>query len=363
MNTVPSNSMKPNLIILKRELSVYNVPVYNEITKFFNLTVAYHTADKSRDNCSFKKIKLEPHHFGPFVWIKNLRKLTSQFDIVCFSSDLHELSFCLLPFLPRKNKVVNWSIGFSVSYTHPYKPYRKHTFKDRVLQMVLNKCDASIFYMDKAKEFWKGTSLDLGRVFVAPNTAQIEDVAFIPDIKTNFLFVGTLYKGKGVDVLLNAFEQALKDTGKDARLVVIGDGEMRPVIEQHIKVHNLQDSVKLLGSIYDETRLAEEFQKALLCISPNQGGLSCPKSMGYGVPFVCQRDAITGGEIYHITNGINGIIYDTYDDLVNILKDAIQSPQRYIDMGLEAKHYYENNATISHMANGAIQAFNYALSH
>ena len=176
------------------------------------------------------------------------------------------------------------------------------------------------------------------------------------------MFVGTLYKGKGLDVLIDSFRQALEISGKEARLVIIGDGEMRDDIERHINSNNLQDSVELLGPIFDEIKLAKEFQRSLLCISPNQGGLTCPKSMGYGVPFVCHKDAITGGEIYHITNGVNGIIYQSDKDLIDILVDAINNQQKYIEMGQMAKNYYDNNATIRHMANGAIQAFNYALS-
>ena len=85
--------------------------------------------------------------------------------------------------------------------------------------------------------------------------------------------------------------------------------------------------------------------------------------MGYGVPFVCRKDAITGGEIYHITNGVNGIHYESDFDLTNILVDAMNCPEKYVEMGRKAKDYYDNNATIQHMAQGAIDAFNYAINY
>lgn len=350
------------ILILQNELSAYNVATYNEISKHFDLTLGFYNKDKSKIICTFEKIKLEAKHFGPFIFIKNMYSIAKQFDLICFVPDMHVYSYCILPFLPHNYKVVNWSIGFRVSYVHPYLVDRKHVFADKVFQKILDKCDSTIFYMEKAKEFWKGTSFDLNRVFVAPNTTEVAPIDFVPEKKKNFLFIGTLYKGKGLDLLLDAFKKAKEITKKNAKLVIIGDGEMRECIEQFIEQNSLLDSIELRGPIYDEHLLAKELQNALLCISPTQGGLSCPKSMGYGVPFVCRKDAITGGEIYHTTNGVNGIHYNIDKDLVDILVDAINNPQKYVEMGRKAKSYYDNNATVFHMAQGVIDAFNFALN-
>lgn len=85
--------------------------------------------------------------------------------------------------------------------------------------------------------------------------------------------------------------------------------------------------------------------------------------MGYGVPFVTRRDAITGGEIYHITPGVNGIMYEKDNELTAILIDAANNPQKYVEMGFKAKVYYDNHATVRHMAQGAMDAFDYALNN
>lgn len=349
------------LLILKNELSPYNVPVYNEIAKCFDLTIGYYKEDKSKQQCNFKKVSLSYHKIGPFIWIHNLGNVVNQYDLICIVPDLHVLSYCLLPFGKRSFKIVNWGIGFRVSYVHPYITNRKHNLLDKIYQGVVSRCDASIFYMEKAKEFWKASSFDMGRVFVAPNTADVCPIEFVPHKKRNFLFVGTLYRGKGLDILLNSFQKARQISKQSVRLVIVGDGEMRDSITSFVEQHNLQGIVELKGAIFDEKVLADEFQNALLCISPTQAGLSCPKSMGYGVPFVCRNDAITGGEMYHITSGVNGISYDHDQDLTNILIDAMNNPDKYVEMGRKAKMYYEQNATIVHMAQGAIDAFNYAL--
>ena len=113
--------------------------------------------------------------------------------------------------------------------------------------------------------------------------------------------------------------------------------------------------------IYDEKELAQLFSASLLCFSPTQAGLSVPKSMGYGVPFVTRRDAITGGEIYHITPGQNGVVYEKDEDLLPIMLDAMTDSGKYVQMGLEAKKYYDEHATIDHMAQGVIDALHFVL--
>jgi glycosyltransferase involved in cell wall biosynthesis len=352
---------KKKLLILQYELSAYNVPVYNEISDYYDLTVGYYLKDKSNQQCNFKKKHFEVTNLGPLVFVKGFFNYVKKYDIVSIIPDLHIVNYCLLPFFSRRYKVVNWSIGFRVSYKHPYITDRKHVLADRVFQSILSHCDASIFYMEKSKEFWKRTSLDMKRVFVAPNTTEVVPIVLEPEKKKNLLFVGTLYKGKGLDKLLASVKEVADKGYKDLRLTIVGDGECRKELEDYVAENGLKSNVTFTGAIFDEKVLANHFAEALLCISPTQGGLTCPKSMGYGVPFVTRKDAITGGEIYHITPGVNGIMYENDEELTSIIEDSCKNPQKYIEMGIAAKDYYDNHATIKHMAQGAMNAFEYAL--
>ncbi len=351
------------LLLLTGELSAYNVPVYNEIGKEFDLTVAYYDKDKSKQTCDFKKHKLRYNKLGPFFFIKGVHSLCRQYDVVSLTPDLHVPSFCNLPFMSRKYKTVTWSIGYRCSYYHPYVVERKHGLLDWVFMQVLNHADANIFYMEKSKEFWKDTSLVMNKVFVAPNTTEVEPIEIIPEKKKNLLFVGTLYRGKGLDKLLTSVKDVVMKGFNNVHLTIVGDGECRKELENYVAENGILNNVTFTGAIFDEKVLAEHFAEALLCISPTQGGLSCPKSMGYGVPFVTRKDAITGGEIYHITPDVNGILYENDEDLTAIIEDSCKAPEQYVKMGIAAKEYYDNHATIRHMANGAMEAFRYALGN
>lgn len=350
---------KLKVLILQNELSGYNVEVYNILSKQYDLTVGFYQNDKSVIDCFFQKRRFRYKKIGPFFIIPGLRQFARSFDVVTSLADLHVLSYISLLFGKRTYKIISWGIGFRCSYIHPYDVHRKHGLVDKINEIIGNRYDANIFYMENAKEFWRGTGFKLDKVFIAPNTTGVVPIELNPEKKNNILFVGTLYRGKGLDLLFKSFSKVVDKQRTDTKLVIVGNGEMREELELLAKEKGISDNVVFTGGIYNEEELSHQFENALLCVSPTQGGLTCPKSMGYGVPFVCRKDAITGGEIYHITDGVNGIMYDKDDDLIDILSDAIKNPNRYIEMGICAKKYYDNNATPWHMAQGAVKAIEY----
>ena len=348
---------KKRVLLLQGSLMHYRIPCWNILAEEYDFTIGYYDKDQTVDgNCLFKKVKFGTAHIGPFIIVKGARKYAKKFDVVIIMDDLHVLTYSLLPFMPHKYRVLTWGIGFRVSYTRPFDTLRKHQLLDKAEELILRKSDANIIYMEKAKDFWKASKIDMNKVFCAPNTTEVYPIEFKPEAKKNFLFVGTLYKGKGIDLLIKAFANVKEMINSDAKLDIVGGGTIKDELIAIVDTMGLAADVNFVGPIFDEKVLAQYFQNALLCISPTQGGLSCPKSMGYGVPFVTRKDAITGGEIYHMTPGVNGIIYENDEELTTILLDALQNKEKYLMMGKAAKDYYDHNATPQHMAQGAISA-------
>lgn len=354
---------KTKVLLLQNDILDYRVPVYNKIAEKFDFTVAYDHFDKTKSTCMFNKKKITSRQIGPFrIFGRRLFQLCSKYDVVITLPDMHNLEFCLLPFIKRTYKVLCWSIGIRASYTHPYVVERKHTLLDKIFYKILSSSDAMIFYMHKAVEFWRKEGLDQSKVFIATNTTMVEPIILDVKRKRDFLFVGTLYKEKGVDKLLETFSRAIKEkTTSKILLHIVGDGPERQSLEAYARQAYLNQRVVFHGGIYNEKDLSQLFANSLLCFSPTQAGLSVPKSMGYGVPFVTRRDAITGGEIYHITSGRNGLIYENDEDLLQIMLDAMAMPENYVQMGIEAIKYYNEYATIDHMAQGVIDAINFVL--
>ena len=356
-------SEKKKVLLVLNTINDYRVETYNIINEQFDLTVAYNVSDSTKNECNFKKYKIGTKKFGPFnIFGLEFWKLCKKYDAVITSFDIHNFEFSIIPFIKRKYKLLTWSIGFRCSYVHPYIVNRPHTILDRIAYNILQAADANIFYMEKAKEFWKSSKLDFNKIFIAPNTTSIAPSNLNCE-KNSILFVGTLYRGKGVDKLILAFAEAVKDSKSNITLDVVGKGEQSEELKQLAINLGLSERIIFHGPIYDEKLLADKFAKAILCVSPTQAGLTVPKSMGYGVPMVTRRDAITGGEIYHITHGFNGILYDRDDELPEILKKAIIKPAALVEMSKNAKKYYNSCALPKHQAQGVIDALNYALKN
>lgn len=109
-----------------------------------------------------------------------------------------------------------------------------------------------------------------------------------------FVCVGRLSAQKGQFVLLDAFAQLIKD-GQNAKLVLAGDGELRPAIEKRIIELNLKDHVRITGWI-DESQVRHELLAARALVLP---------SFAEGLPVVIMEAFALGRPV--ITTAIAGI--------------------------------------------------------
>lgn len=356
--------MKTKVLLLQGTIVSYRIPIYNIIAQNVDLTIAYTIKNECTEEVLFNIVKLNFNKIGGLYFIKDgFWKMCSNYDVVIFLADLHYFSYCVLPFIRRKFKVISWSIGIRASYTRRYDVTRKKDFVDKLYGKILNKADAIIFYMKAPIEFW-GNQIDKDKVFIAPNTVEVLENKFDKTLKKNrILFIGTLYKEKKIYELIDAYIEAKAKCNSDKFLYldIIGKGEEYENIEAIIKERKLSDSIVLHGPIYNEKELAKHFSNSLLCVSPDQAGLSVLMSMGYGVPYITRKHAITGGERLNIIDKENGLLYKTQEELVSIIENANKNPENYITMGINAQKYYQSKTTPTHMAQGVIDAINFVL--
>lgn len=354
--------MKQKLIFLVGNIENYRIPMYNYLSNIYDLTVAYSKENRvdNSQHIGFSCKKINNLSFGQYSYVKKIYSIVRDFNIIVFEADMHHISYCFLCLFARGKKVISWSIGFRVSYSRFYDTNRQHTFLDWVYLQLLKRSDACLFYMPEALNFWNDR-INRDKVFIARNTVDV--LPRLSNIKKgSILFIGSLYKEKGILDLLYAFDLAINNcVDYDLKLEIVGNGEEYGYIQKFVQEHKLQDSVVLHGAIYEERKVREIFSRSLACISPNQAGLSVLKSFGYGVPFITSCDSITGGEKFNIVDDFNGILYDNDVRLDDILKDIYSNKLKYIEMGENSYRYYSDNCTIRSMSSGIIDAVNYVV--
>ena len=161
-------------------------------------------------------------------------------------------------------------------------------------------------------------------------------------------------------MLIELYNELLQNNSEfSLKLKIIGGGPLEKKMKDYIQIQNLSNNIQICGPIYDEIILRNHFSSAIMCVSPNQAGLSVLKSMGHGVPFVTSYDAITGGEKYAIQDRVNGLFYRKRDELKLIIKNADSNRVKFLEMGNNSKSIYNKNFTMDIMAKGFTSAIEY----
>lgn len=352
--------MKKRVLILYNSLWHYRLPIFSILGEKYDLTVAYSLGGDGNKTFNFKTVKFPVFKIGRFVIHKDkLKEYCKDFDIVIAYGDISWLSLMAISFGKRSFGLIYWSIGVRASYENRYND---RTIWDVVRFYLFRKADALVFYSEVPIERYLEKGWARETLFVANNTVEVLDLPNAENAKDRILFVGTLYKQKGTPELLDAFLEAQKIKKNIPDLHIIGGGTGLDEVKDFVANNHLENKVFVHGPVYDEKILCEHFQKSYACISPNQAGLSVLKSMGYGVPFVTKSNAITGGEIFNISNGKTGFLYEKESDLTGIIVDIADNPGKFIEIGKKAKEFYDSYRKPVNMANGLSDTIEYVYS-
>ena len=346
---------KPKVLILYNKLFHYRIPIWNLLAEKCDLTVTYSDGKADESECNFKVryLPARSYHGRFFIQKENIRRMAKQYDVIIAYGDISWLKFSTLPWF-NSQKVIFWSLGVSASYVKGFDAESKW---DKIRAFFYNKADALVFYTEYPIKKYSQMGIDVNKMFEAPNTVKVVPVE---GKHQNLLFIGTLYREKGLQLLLDAYKNVQQKHGLPT-LDIVGNGPDYDVIKEWVKENDLEEKVLLHGAIYDVNKKAEYFANAIACISPLQAGLSVLESMGNGVPFVTIKDAITGGEIFNIHDGVDGVLMNSSHEMESVLEDITKNRQKYSEMGKRAKQFYNTCRTPQHMADGLWNAIKYVL--
>lgn len=348
---------KNKVLILTNTILHYRYDLYNNLAKNVDLTIATVNESIVYHEAAFNQISFLSKKAGPFYFQKDLYKLCKEFDVVIIMFNITYISFMKLLFQKRNFQIILWGIGVS---TENGFDKNSSIIKERIRYYLAKKADAIMFYSEYPLKKYIQKGINSNKLFVAHNTIANDYIFDNSKIRSSFLFLGSLHKRKKIFILLQAFKNVVNKIPKEISIDIIGEGEEYRNIENWIIENNLQDRIILHGQKTKKDLICY-FEKAIACISPGQAGLSVLESFSYGVPFITQRNAVTGGEIYNIKHTYNGFFFDTLPELESILEKLATSNT---DMAYyeNVYNYYKENRKIEDMGDSIINTINDVLT-
>lgn len=343
-----------NLLIIQNIVPHYRKALYNELSEYYRVTVLHSGAPSVGSDDRYSEVISPAIRFGGIYLQKGVlsevRK--AKYDVVIAMFDVRWIMNILVMYLHKKDTKFIWW-GAWLTDSKIANALRVH---------LSHKNYASIFYTENAKSEFIECGVEQDKLFVANNTFDIKDRVdcYLAEEKDSILFVGSLDVRKKIDVLIDSFRAALPEIPEHIRLVIVGDGDERVRLQKKVKDQNLVSRVKFEGKVTDTKKLVEFYKKAIVSVSPGQAGLSVLQSMGYGVPFMTHKEAISGGEITNIVNGVNGfLIDDNSTSFQTNLVGLCNNVDKAREYGRNAFEYYSSYCTINNMVNGFRSAISY----
>jgi glycosyltransferase involved in cell wall biosynthesis len=122
-------------------------------------------------------------------------------------------------------------------------------------------------------------------------TSRLPEGPIPPEQRRGFLFVGRWIANKGLETLVDAYSRANLDRNAWP-LVLLGDGQLRSMIEGQIQDHKLT-TVEMPGFVDDATKAGYMKNAKWAVVPPHTNedlGLTALESRNLGVPCIITRD-------------------------------------------------------------------------
>ena len=148
--------------------------------------------------------------------------------------------------------------------------------------------------------------------------------------------VGRFSPQKNHILLIKCFYEVIK-SNQDVKLVLVGDGECKDIIQKEVSRYRIADKIYFAGNVSnveDYLAIADIF----VMTSDYEGlPLSVIEAMAAGVPVISTK---AGGVVELIQNQENGILVDVGDDkgIVEAIKELCNDSQKRKKMGKQARN-------------------------
>lgn len=246
----------------------------------------------------------------------------------------------------RGRKVIGWGLGLK----NPSPSGRGAGVRAKFLHQF----DAMLAYSQRGADEYAALGFPREKIFVAHNSVSPAPTFNVQRSTSNvtptLLFVGRLQARKRIDSLL----RACAELGTNPRLLIVGDGPERAVLESLAK--EVYPSAEFIGAKHG-AELKPYFAQADLFVLPGTGGLAVQEAMSYGLPVIVAKGDGTQDDLVREGNGWQ-IQPENYDALVSTMKNALSDIARLRRMGAESFRIVSEEINIQKMAEAFVRALN-----
>lgn len=202
-----------------------------------------------------------------------------------------------------------------------------------------------------ATDLLSSARISLAKMEIIPCGTSQESVEKFRDVSQPVVICPSrLEKGKGQDILIEAFKEVVKAIPK-AHLQIVGVGDFLPELQNLVKSYGLEKSVSFLGRVRD---VSEYMQKAQLVVFPSvwalEGfGLVVIEAMALAKPVVAFNRGPTN-EI--VVDGATGLLAEVGKPqaLSSAILALMQQPKLRRKLGTAGLQRYNERYTIQQIA-------------
>lgn len=254
----------------------------------------------------------------------------------------------------RGQPVLGWGLGVLASVSGDTLEFMRRPGRERFLTQF----DGVIAYSEKGAESYRAAGVPGEKVFVAPNAVAPRPQGPPPERSAAYdgqpvaLYVGRLQERKRLDLLLRACAALPPDLAP--RLVIVGDGPARSILEQ--MAAECYPSTEFPGSQHGKA-LQQYFQQADVFVLPGSGGLAVQEAMSHALPVIVAAGDGTQDILIRPETGWQ-IPPDNLDALTESLQVAFGDIPRLRKMGRAAYDLVAEEVNLEAMTEAFIKAIN-----
>lgn len=274
---------------------------------------------------------------GLFFKILGAMKRSNHIHLRC-PGNMGLLGALVQIFFPKKAKTAKYAGNWDSNSKQPLsykiqKSILSNTFLTKNMQVLV--------YGD-----WKNQTKNIKSFFTA-TYGENEKIAVTSrnlNTKIQFLFVGTLSKGKQPIYAVKLVE-SLKRKGINLELSIYGEGHEKEAIENYIQVNDLNDVVFLKGNVTrDDMKLIYQQSHFVILPSKSEGW---PKVVAEGMFWGCLPVASKVSCVPNmLNNGERGILLSENLDVdCKLVLNCIESQEKY-NVKINAAINWSRNFTI-----------------